>query len=445
MIQNGGVDGPEHKSMENPLRQGCRSASAYQKLDKLGEGTYGSVYAARDKETGQLAALKRIKLSGESYEREGMPLTSIREVSLLRRLRHPHIVSLIEVVVGSKMDSVFLVLEHVDHDLSRLIDSSPAPFTPPVVKRLALQLFSAMAHLHGNHVLHRDLKLSNLLYSDRGELKLCDFGLARTAECLDPWRDEAAYTPKVVTLWYRAPELLLGARRYGAAVDVWSLGCVLGELLLRRPLMPAPTELKQLEAMCDLLGAPNERIWPGFSSLPLARTVRLPVQPYNELPTRLARVPPTPETLDLLNGLLAYDPRKRLSTREALKHPYFTSWPQPQPMHAMPRFGAPAAPAERSARKRPGEEATNGGAGSAGGARDGKRRAGGERSSRPSGPAPVCAQLMQEESASAASSSGAGTSGRGGVDEGAGGPRPAESVARVRSPSSVVVSGVRQL
>ena len=149
-------------------RAGCRSVSAFHKLEKLGEGTYGSVYAARDKETDQLVALKRIKLSGDSLDREGMPQTSLREVGLLRRLRHPHVVSLLEVVVGSKLDSVFLVLERVDHDLSRLIDASPAPFSPPVVKRLAVQLFSAMAHLHANYVLHRDLKMSNLLYSDRG-------------------------------------------------------------------------------------------------------------------------------------------------------------------------------------------------------------------------------------------------------------------------------------
>ena len=156
-------------------RSGCRSVSAFHKLEKLGEGTYGSVYAARDKETDQLVALKRVKLSGDSLDREGMPQTSLREVGLLRRLRHPHVVSLLEVVVGSKLDSVFLVLERVDHDLSRLIDASPAPFSPPVVKRLALQLFSAIAHLHANYVLHRDLKMSNLLYSDRGVCAGCDF------------------------------------------------------------------------------------------------------------------------------------------------------------------------------------------------------------------------------------------------------------------------------
>ena len=138
------ADRVQEHAPQASARQGCRSVSAFQKLEKLGEGTYGSVYAARDKDTRQLVALKRVKLSGDSFDREGMPQTSLREVSLLRRLRHPNIVSLLEVVVGSKLDSVFLVLEHVEHDVSRLIDTQPRPFTPPVVKRLAMQLFSAV-------------------------------------------------------------------------------------------------------------------------------------------------------------------------------------------------------------------------------------------------------------------------------------------------------------
>ena len=272
-------------------------------------------------------------------------------------------------------------------------------------------------------------------------------------------------------------------------MDAWSLGCVLGELLLHRPLMPGATEIKQFSAMCELLGSPNEKIWPGFRALPLAKTIQLPLQPYNELPSRLARVPPTPETLDLLNGLLAYDPRKRLTTRDAAAHPYFTSWPLPQPPGEMPSFAAHsfsrhtgadhAAAAERYAgrakraasasadkahakRQQQLQQSTaNGGAGGAGAAR---------RKSCP-GPA-VCAQLLlDEDSASTAPSAGAdGGAGALGADVGADGgggggaagpaqgpreafgpaplprPRPPSvTVARLRSPSSVFVSGVTQL
>ena len=374
-----------------------------------------------------------------------MPQTSLREVGLLRRLCHPNIVTLLEVVVGSKLDSVFLVLEHVDHDLARLIDSQPAPFTPAVVKRLMLQLFSAMAHLHANWVLHRDVKLSNLLYSEaRGELKLCDFGLARRGTALEPWRGEAAYTPKVVTLWYRAPELLLGATSYGAAVDAWSLGCVLGELLLHRPLMPASTELAQLKAMCALLGTPHERIWPGFNSLPLASKLQLPQQPYNELPTRFERRPTTPETLALLNELLLYDPKKRLTTRDALNHAYFATAPLPQPMAQMPRFGggggggsgggsaaASSSAAAADAKLQRAREAREKRVASQMGAANGDGGDAKRRCSVGGGASKVDEEDVED------SAVGGSTTSRGG-----GG---ASVQARLRSPASIVASGVRQL
>ena len=320
----------------------CRPVGTYSKGDKLGEGTYGSVYQARDKETGRIVALKRVK--EQSFESEGMPQTSIREIALLRRLRHPHIVSLIEVVVGSRADSVFLVFEYCAHELAALIDALP-PFPLPEVKCLILQLLGAVAYLHANGILHRDLKMSNLLLTAEGMLKLCDFGLARehssAGAAVTTPRPEAEpsggaaaadstttlpppYTPRVVTLWYRSPELLLGATRYGPPIDIWSVGCILGELLLHRPLMPASIETKQLELICELLGTPSVRIWPGLADLPLWPQLKhsLPDNEYNELPTRFAKARPSKAALELINGMLTYDPERRLTAKEALTHPW---------------------------------------------------------------------------------------------------------------------------
>ena len=306
----------------------CRPVSMYSKGEKLGEGTYGSVYRAKDKVMGTVVALKRVK--EQSFEREGMPQTSLREVALLRRLSHPYIVRLVEVVVGTRADSVFLVFEYCSHDLARLVDTLP-PFPLAEVKCIVAQLLSAVAYLHANAILHRDIKMSNLLLSSEGELRLCDFGLARehSAAAATPEeeggagaKESRAYTPRVVTLWYRAPELLLGATRYGPPVDMWSIGCVLGELILHRPLMPASTEIKQLELICELLGAPSVRIWPELAVLPLWPKVcdSLPDNEYNDLPSRFARVRPSQATLDLINALLTYDPAQRLAAPDALTH-----------------------------------------------------------------------------------------------------------------------------
>lgn len=303
----------------------CRPVSSYAKGEKLGEGTYGSVYKAVDKATGRVVALKRVK--EKNLDREGMPQTSLREVALLRRLRHPHIVSLVEVVVGSRVDSIFLVFEYCAFELARLVDSLPKPFPLAEVKCALHQLLRAVAHLHANGILHRDLKLSNLLINDEGELKLCDFGLAREHSADDDASEhsDGPYTPRMVTLWYRAPELLLNAPRYGLAVDMWSVGCILGELLLHRPLLPGSNETQQLEMIFELLGTPSVSIWPDLAALPAFRDVvqHMDEQPYNELPTRLAKMRPSDSTLDFINGMLTFDPKRRLTVSGALRHRWF--------------------------------------------------------------------------------------------------------------------------
>lgn len=301
----------------------------YEKIRRIGEGTYGVVYAAKHRPTGQLVALKKLRMD---RERDGMPVTSVREVRVLQSCTHVNLVNLICVVTGSKVDSVFLVFEFVEHDMGRLLDEAGVRFTVPQVKCLLQQLLRAVAFLHSRWILHRDLKMSNLLLTDKGVLKLCDFGLARYFK-----PEDAAYTPRVVTLWYRAPELLLGASKYTEAIDMWSVGCIMAELLRGAPLFPGRTETDTLGMLFSLLGAPSERIWPGFQQLPHAQKVVLPDQPYSYLRKEFPTLSRT--GCDLLDQLLTYDPEKRMGAARALRHPWLaTEAPFPLDCAAMPRF-----------------------------------------------------------------------------------------------------------
>ncbi|XP_043723877.1 cyclin-dependent kinase G-2-like isoform X2 [Telopea speciosissima] len=248
-----------HQRNVNML-QGCRSVDEFERLNKIDEGTYGVVYRAKNKKTGEIVALKKVKME---KEREGFPLTSLREINILLSFHNPSIVDVKEVVIGSNLDSIFMVMEYMDNDLKVLMETMKQPFSQSEVKCLMLQLLEGVKYLHDNWVLHRDLKTSNLLLNNRGELKICDFGLARQyGSPLKP------YTHLVVTLWYRAPELLLGAKQYSTAIDMWSLGCIMAELLAKEPLFPGKTEVDQINKIFKTLGTPNETIWPGFSKLP---------------------------------------------------------------------------------------------------------------------------------------------------------------------------------
>lgn len=302
--------------------------SNYEKLHRIGEGTYGVVYKAKDTTTGEIVALKKVRFN---VSRDGVPVTSIRELRVLQKCQHPNIVKLQKVVTGSQPDSVFLVFEYCEHDLGRLLDIMQTPFSMSEVKCLLRQLLQGVAFLHENWVMHRDIKMSNLLYTRQGVLKLCDFGLARYFQ---PY--ECAMTPNVVTLWYRAPEVLLGCEKYTEAIDMWSVGCIFGELVRHEPLFPARDEIDCIKMICDLLGSPNTNIWPGLQDLPHASKFKMPDQPYSFLRKSLPGL--SDHGLHLINSMLCYDPDKRITAHRALKHPFFTERPYPLLVHDMPVF-----------------------------------------------------------------------------------------------------------
>ncbi|KAL0486975.1 cyclin-dependent kinase [Acrasis kona] len=355
-------DRPQLSTPSNPFNGKCRSVESFEKLNKIGEGTYGTVYRARDRRTGQIVALKKIKMN---IEKDGMPVTALREISLLNTVNdHPNIVKLYEVVVGYKLSSVFLVFEYCEHDVSILLDSRKNLFSESEIKCLLRQLLKAMDYMHKQYIIHRDIKLSNLLYNGHGQLKVADFGLARfygtpavnTAELTSVEQQNEKLTPKVQTLWYRAPELLLGVESYSTAVDMWAVGCIFGELLLSRPVMPGKQDLNQLELIYELLGEPNEKIWPGYLQLPAIKNLKkdengdvVPIVKVSSEPSesgsrlrdriksvvgqRLSR-----SGYDLLESMLQYDPNKRITAADALNHEYFSTPPHTKPIDMMPVF-----------------------------------------------------------------------------------------------------------
>ncbi|KAG5029153.1 hypothetical protein AAZX31_05G113800 [Glycine max] len=284
----------------------------YEKVEKIGEGTYGVVYKGRDRVTNETIALKKIRLEQED---EGVPSTAIREISLLKEMQHRNIVRLQDVVHDEK--SLYLVFEYLDLDLKKHMDSSPEfAKDPRQVKMFLYQILCGIAYCHSHRVLHRDLKPQNLLIDrSTNALKLADFGLARAFGI--PVR---TFTHEVVTLWYRAPEILLGSRQYSTPVDIWSVGCIFAEMVNQRPLFPGDSEIDELFKIFRIMGTPNEDTWPGVTSLPDFKSAFPKWQPKD-----LKNVVPNlePAGLDLLSSMLYLDPSKRITARSALEHEYF--------------------------------------------------------------------------------------------------------------------------
>lgn len=238
----GGTPGRQLLRFQPPSWQSCRSVERFDRLNHIEEGSYGYVSRAKEEASGDIVAIKKLKL--DPVADGGFPVTALREIQCLTAAKHRHVVKLREIVTGEgeARGDVYLVMDFVEHDLKTLQEEMEEPFVTSEVKTLLLQLASAVEFLHDNWILHRDLKTSNILMNNRGEIKLADFGMARF--CGDP--APSNLTQLVVTLWYRAPELLLGAKTYDSAIDMWSIGCIFGELLTRQPLLQGKNEVDEL-------------------------------------------------------------------------------------------------------------------------------------------------------------------------------------------------------
>ncbi|CAI9280607.1 unnamed protein product [Lactuca saligna] len=305
-----------------------RRANTFEKLDKIGQGTYSNVYKARDLITGKIVALKKVRV--DNLDPENVKFMA-REIIILKKLNHPNIIKLEGLVTSRMSCSLYLVFEYMEHDLSGLAAVQGVKFTEPQIKCFIKQLLSGLEHCHKNGVLHRDIKGSNLLIDNDGILKIADFGLA---SFYDP-RHKQPMTSRVVTLWYRPPELLLGATYYGVGVDLWSAGCILAELLAGKPIMPGRTEVEQLHKIFKLCGSPSEEYWKR-SRLPNA-TLFKPQQPYKRSTVETFKDFP-PSSLPLLENLLAIDPDKRGSAVASLNSDFFNTEPYACEPSELPKY-----------------------------------------------------------------------------------------------------------
>ncbi|OIW06016.1 hypothetical protein TanjilG_11703 [Lupinus angustifolius] len=305
-----------------------RSAKTFERLHKIGQGTYSTVYKAHDLTNQKIVALKRVRF--DNLDPESVKFMA-REIHVLRRLDHPNIIKLEGLITSSTSHSLYLVFEYMEHDLTGLASNPAIKFSEPQLKCYVQQLLSGLDHCHSHGVLHRDIKGSNLLIDNNGVLKIADFGLA---SYFDP-HHSVPMTNRVVTLWYRPPELLLGANHYGVAVDLWSVGCILGELYTGRPILPGKTEVEQLHRIFKLCGSPSEDYWHNLH-LPHSTAFR-PPHHYRRYVAETFKEYPYP-AVRLIETLLSVDPAHRRTAAAALESEFFTSEPLACDPSTLPKY-----------------------------------------------------------------------------------------------------------
>lgn len=313
---------------------GCSGIGQYDILHKLGEGTFGEVHKAISKKTGAVVALKKILMHNE---KDGFPVTAIREIKLLKLLSHRNVLKLEEMAMerpqgpGKQKAIMYMVTPYMDHDLAGLLENPDVQFTEPQIKCYTLQLLEGLRYIHSNHILHRDMKAANLLISNKGILQIADFGLARHYDEPVPQRGQGGgearrdYTTLVVTRWYRPPELLLQLRRYTTAIDMWGVGCVFGEMFKRQPILAGKSDIDQAQLIFDMVGSPSDTNMPGWSELPGCEGVQNFDFRKGNLREQFKDL--NEQALSFLSDCLTLNWRTRLTAIDGLSHQYFKTRP----------------------------------------------------------------------------------------------------------------------
>lgn len=301
----------------------------YEKLESIGQGALSSVFKAKHKKTAKIKAIKYLKRTNTSSLRKEV----FREINILRNLDHDNIVKLEELVLSRELNNLCLVLEYCPYSLTQLISDSLDKIPLNQIKCISQQMFRGLDFLHKNYIIHRDLKPDNLLISGDGKLKIIDFDMSRTFTELG-----IPMTPGVITRWYRPPEILLEAPKYGSKVDVWSAGCILMELFLRKPFLQGESDVHQIGLIIDLIGLPNENSWPGLRQCKFAHNIKFNQNKiYNRLDERLSDLCFDEDLMEIVRNLIVYNPEKRYKSEDCYYHNWFEVAPFPAKKIEIPK------------------------------------------------------------------------------------------------------------